>query len=129
MRVVRRFVGLQRLIELGEAALTTSAAASEVRAAAASGGESGADASAGAGAATAARLLSNPPMDLIWHTKPLLDGNALTAKVGVPKGPAIKMYLEHQFMWQLRNPNGSAEDCLQFLTQLKHDPTLLGNKL
>ena len=45
----------------------------------------------------------------------IYQGNMLLKEVGVPKGPVMSRAVDAQTRWQLRNPDGTIEDCISFL--------------
>jgi len=56
-------------------------------------------------------------LDEVWLLKPLLNGNALAESVGLKKGPLIGVVCEEQIRWQLRNPHGTLEECIDHLKE------------
>lgn len=61
-----------------------------------------------------------------WDWKPLLDGKAVMAAVGMAKGgPALGHVMEQVMGWQLANPRASREDCKIWLKE--HGADILQN--
>lgn len=54
-------------------------------------------------------------VESLLNLQPIFDGNSLQSSLSVKRGPQIGKLLEEQLKWQMRNPNGSKEDCLIFL--------------
>ena len=55
-------------------------------------------------------------LDGVWDAlTPLLDGNKMSAALGVPKGPAVGELMKAQRSWQLANPTGDVDACVAHL--------------
>ncbi|CAE7507000.1 unnamed protein product, partial [Symbiodinium microadriaticum] len=54
-------------------------------------------------------------LDGVWTAPALFDGNELCSQLGVPRGPQLGVLVDKQFRWQLRNPMGQREECLNAL--------------
>ena len=61
----------------------------------------------------------NHNLDGCWKQRPLLDGRALIQTLQLPKGPFIGKYLDKQIQWMLLNPNGTKEECGNYLKNLR----------
>ena len=59
--------------------------------------------------------MSTMDVESLLNLQPLFDGNSLQSSLPVKRGPQIGKLLEEQLKWQMRNPNGSKEDCFKFL--------------
>lgn len=56
-------------------------------------------------------------LDEIWTSKPHYDGDALVVELAMKRGPLLGKIIEKQFRWQLRYPERSREECLEYLRQ------------
>lgn len=54
-------------------------------------------------------------LDKCWQEKPLFNGKELIKELALPTGPEVGMFISEQIRWTLRNPQGSREDCLEYL--------------
>mmetsp|Transcript_23792 Transcript_23792/g.31106 ORF Transcript_23792/g.31106 Transcript_23792/m.31106 type:complete len:546 (-) Transcript_23792:441-2078(-) len=63
-------------------------------------------------------------LDLVWKQKPLHDGKTLMESLEIPKGPNVGKVMQLQVRWQLENPDGTPEECMSFLCQLKSEGSL-----
>jgi len=56
-------------------------------------------------------------LDNIWLMKPLIKGKELITLLNLTEGPYIKTIIQGQINWILENPEGSKDQCIQWLTQ------------
>ncbi|KAI5949931.1 CCA1 [Candida jiufengensis] len=49
--------------------------------------------------------------------KPLIDGTALSKSLKMKPGPWLKPATEEVLIWQLNNPKGSKDECLEYIKQ------------
>ena len=57
-------------------------------------------------------------IDILLNIQPLFDGKTLLSHLGLKKGPQVGKLLENQLRWQMRNLNGTSEECLNYLKTL-----------
>ena len=50
-----------------------------------------------------------------WEIRPLLDGRAIKAAMGLGGGPQLGEWVGRCMDWQLANPQATAEECTQWL--------------
>ncbi|KAL8271571.1 hypothetical protein Esti_004477 [Eimeria stiedai] len=58
-----------------------------------------------------------------WSLQPLLNGKQITTILPRASGPKLGEVIEAQRAWQLANPAGSADDCMQHLKDIYKDLT------
>ncbi|XP_051195781.1 tRNA nucleotidyltransferase cca2 [Lolium perenne] len=56
-------------------------------------------------------------LDEVWNWKPLLKGETIMAAMQRPKGPEIGEWKKRVFRWQLAHPNGTVDDCIDWMKQ------------
>lgn len=55
-------------------------------------------------------------LENVWEMKRLLDGKVIMSVLGLKiGGPLVKQWQEEILKWQLANPSGTAEECLDWL--------------
>ena len=60
-------------------------------------------------------------LDGCWLVRPLLNGGEIISSLGLPKGPAVSVYMEEQKRWMLLNPGGAREECERHLLDVKRE--------
>ena len=70
-------------------------------------------------------IVVNYQLDECWNMRPLLNGKQVIESLQLPQGPLVQTYLEEQMRWMLVNPNGTREECEQFLQQRRHEETTM----
>ncbi|XP_042452412.1 tRNA nucleotidyltransferase cca2-like [Zingiber officinale] len=72
--------------------------------------------------------ISQLDLDQVWDAKPLLDGKAimnfLQLKTG---GPLVKEWQNRVLKWQLAHPQGTADECLDWMKQSQTKRAKLGS--
>lgn len=71
-------------------------------------------------------ITSTYDLDKCWTIHPLINGKELFSLLHIQKGPVVGTYLEEQMKWMLQYPDGSKEDCLDFLKELRERRNLEG---
>ncbi|WOL11157.1 hypothetical protein Cni_G19918 [Canna indica] len=62
--------------------------------------------------------ISELGLDRVWEVKPLLDGKAIMNFLQLTKGgPMVKEWQNKLLKWQLAHPEGTAEECLDWMKQ------------
>lgn len=57
-------------------------------------------------------------LENVWEMKRILDGKVIMSVLGLKVGgPLVKQWQEEILKWQLANPSGTAEECLDWLQQ------------
>ena len=56
-------------------------------------------------------------LDGCWRQKPILNGNGIAKALNLKNGPMIGKWVDEQFRWMLDNPDGSKEECVEYLKQ------------
>ena len=64
-------------------------------------------------------IIANLALEECWKVKPLLNGKEIIQLLGLPKGPIVGIYAEEQTKWTLMNPNGTIDQCKEFLKTCK----------
>lgn len=54
----------------------------------------------------------------VWDMKPLLNGHDVMKLLQIKAGQQLRLILEEQINWILKNPNGTIEECTQWLLTL-----------
>ncbi|KAJ1921042.1 CCA tRNA nucleotidyltransferase, mitochondrial [Mycoemilia scoparia] len=54
----------------------------------------------------------------VHKEKPIIDGKAAVKLLGVKPGPAIRGILDSVMLWQLEHPEGSVDQCKEYLKEL-----------
>jgi tRNA nucleotidyltransferase (CCA-adding enzyme) len=62
-------------------------------------------------------------LDECWNMHPLLNGRQVIESLQLPQGPLVHKYLEEQMRWMLANPNGTRDECEQFLLRRYQEET------
>jgi hypothetical protein len=57
-------------------------------------------------------------LDHIWTLRPLLDGQAVIASLGIPKGPLVGQVMQAQIKWQIEHPEGGKDALVAHLQRL-----------
>lgn len=65
------------------------------------------------------RAVHGQNLDHCWKVRPLLDGREIQTSLSLPKGPLVGTYLSEQQRWMLLNPDGSREESLVHLRNMK----------
>jgi tRNA nucleotidyltransferase (CCA-adding enzyme) len=60
-------------------------------------------------------------LDECWNMSPLLNGRQVIESLNLPHGPLVQHYLQEEIKWMLANPNGTREECEQFLHLQKRE--------
>lgn len=64
------------------------------------------------------RAISESGLNNVWEVKPLLDGKAIMSVLQLKSGgPLIREWQERLIKWQLAHPEGTTEDCLDWMKQ------------
>nr|XP_010930817.1 putative CCA tRNA nucleotidyltransferase 2 [Elaeis guineensis] len=64
------------------------------------------------------RVISKSDLDNVWEMKPLLDGKAIMGVLQLKSGgPLIREWQERLIKWQLAHPEGTTEECLDWMKQ------------
>ncbi|CDY25748.1 BnaA07g10340D [Brassica napus] len=58
-------------------------------------------------------------LDNIWHVKPLVNGNAIMQITELKGGYHIREWQQKLLTWQLAYPNGSSDECKDWMRQVK----------
>ncbi|XP_009103224.1 CCA tRNA nucleotidyltransferase, mitochondrial [Brassica rapa] len=58
-------------------------------------------------------------LDNIWHVKPLVNGNTIMQITELKGGYHIREWQQKLLTWQLAYPNGSSEECKDWMRQVK----------
>lgn len=64
------------------------------------------------------RSISDLDLDGVWKMKPLLDGKAIIGVMQVKSGgPLIGKWQQRVLKWQLAHPEGTMDECLEWIKQ------------
>ena len=61
------------------------------------------------------KYIEDQNIDCIWNEKPIMDGKKLMQELSLKPGPGISIMISKMKRWQFNNPQGSVEECKQFL--------------
>ena len=61
------------------------------------------------------KFIEDQNIDCIWNEKPIMDGKKLMQELNLKPGPGISAIISKMKRWQYNNPQGSVEECKQFL--------------
>ncbi|XP_057426870.1 tRNA nucleotidyltransferase cca2-like [Lotus japonicus] len=56
-------------------------------------------------------------LDEVWDAKQLINGKDVMNTLQVKGGPLVKEWLDKAMAWQLAYPSGTAEECIEWLTE------------
>mmetsp|Transcript_16568 Transcript_16568/g.22247 ORF Transcript_16568/g.22247 Transcript_16568/m.22247 type:complete len:140 (-) Transcript_16568:335-754(-) len=63
-------------------------------------------------------------LDGVWGLKPLVNGKEVIQVLELPKGPMVGRVMEAQVIWQLTHPEGTKEECVEYLLSQVKQGTL-----
>ena len=53
-----------------------------------------------------------------YKTKPLVDGKTLLKALNIPNGPQVGEWMQKVIVWQIENPRGTIDECIEALKRL-----------
>ncbi|KEH43581.1 putative CCA tRNA nucleotidyltransferase [Medicago truncatula] len=56
-------------------------------------------------------------LEKVWDVKPLINGKDVMKVLQLKGGPLVKEWLDKTMAWQLANPSGTAEKCIEWLEE------------
>ena len=59
-------------------------------------------------------------LDGIWNEKPIVNGNVLKNQLGI-QGKSIGQATARVIDWQIMNRNGTAEECIQYISEIRDE--------
>lgn len=64
------------------------------------------------------RSITDLDLDGVWKLKPVLDGKSIMGVIQVKSGgPLIGQWQQRVLKWQLAHPNGSVDECIEWMKQ------------
>jgi len=66
-------------------------------------------------------IVSDLDLDECWRVPPHLDGKKMIKELSLPKGPIVGEYLADQTQWMLLHPEGTKEECTEYLRARKRE--------
>ncbi|XP_039799960.1 tRNA nucleotidyltransferase cca2-like isoform X3 [Panicum virgatum] len=64
------------------------------------------------------RAITDIDLDGVWKLKPVLDGKSIMGVMQVKSGgPLIGKWQQRALKWQLAHPNGTMDDCIEWMKQ------------
>ncbi len=63
------------------------------------------------------RLVYIYELEEAWTLRPLFDSKSIGKELGIKQGPQIGIVIEQAIRWQLRNPQGSGQELMDFLKE------------
>jgi tRNA nucleotidyltransferase (CCA-adding enzyme) len=64
-------------------------------------------------------IVTDLKLDACWKVSPILNGKEMIDLLGLSKGPLVGEYAQEQTRWMLMNPEGTIEECIEFLKTCK----------
>lgn len=61
------------------------------------------------------RAITDLGLDEVWGLKALVDGEVIMGVLQKPEGPLVGEWKKRAFRWQLAHPEGSVEDCIDWM--------------
>jgi len=64
------------------------------------------------------RAITDLDLDGVWKLKPVLDGKSIMGVMQVKSGgPLIGKWQQRALKWQLAHPNGTMDECIEWMKQ------------
>ncbi|KAG0520248.1 hypothetical protein BDA96_08G057600 [Sorghum bicolor] len=62
-------------------------------------------------------FITDLDLDGVWKLKPVLDGKSIMGVMQVKGGPLIGKWQQRVLKWQLAHPNGTVDECIEWMKQ------------